>query len=542
MNMTINENTSVEQLGKLFQISLPADRTSEWANIIREVVPGSIVIQGANVSIASDIAGFAWRIRSICLDADITRERFPLIGITQEGGWISRVTDIANSPGNMALGAAGSVTSTYASYRAMAEELRSLGIDWDLAPVVDVNTEPSNPIIGVRSFGDDPKAVSAHSLAALDGLEDGGLLSCVKHFPGHGATSSDSHITLPRLDLSLEELERCDLLPYRESIRRGSDSIMISHVAFPAIEGRGRLLPATLSKKITTGLLRERLGYDGLVVTDSLSMSAVADNFPAESVPVSAIDAGADILECASPEMYMVMFHSLRSAVASGRVGGERIARSIRRFDDLRRTHAALGRRKRGTARWSRQARYSATRASLVSSVTLVGRRIRMPLLKGCEAVHSFYFSRSAMLEDRGITEGSSPLSQIFREWGFTGGRHFTAPRNISSAQAGEMSQLAAAHAGKNDFLVVFTNDALASKQTKGRRPQIDFTMQIHELMEGRVAAVGTGTPYEAELLKGIPYVCAYSFRKEALSAAVGVLAGGMAAQGRLPVKMQGVQ
>ncbi len=195
-------------MGQLFQISLPQDNTARWEKLIEEIRPGSIVIQGANVSSSRDIKAFVKRVKVICSNVGIPQDHAPLIGITQEGGWISRIDDIANSPGNMALGACDSRESTYASYRAMGEELRSCGIQWNLAPTADVNTEPTNPIIGVRSFGDDPEHVSRHTVYAMEGLRDAGVLSCVKHFPGHGASKSDSHLTLPEIDKGIQHLRR----------------------------------------------------------------------------------------------------------------------------------------------------------------------------------------------------------------------------------------------------------------------------------------------------------------------------------------------
>ena len=525
-----------ENIGQLFQISLPQDNTARWEKLIEEIRPGSIVIQGANVSSSRDIKAFVKRVKLICSNVGIPQDQAPLIGITQEGGWISRIDDIANSPGNMALGACDSRESTYASYRAMGEELRSCGIQWNLAPTADVNTEPTNPIIGVRSFGDDPGHVSRHTVYAMKGLRDAGVISCVKHFPGHGASKSDSHLTLPEIDKGIQELKKIDLLPYRAAIKNNADSIMISHIHFPHIEKNGLPVPASLSRKVVTDLLRDKMNYDGLILTDSLSMAAVADNFNMEKAAVMAVEAGVDVLECAVPERYIELYNGLRASLSSGGVKRSRIARSLARFTELRRTLSGIGGK---AAPWSIAVRKHVTVEATFSTVTEINslQDFRLPA-PGAGKVHTVFFSRNRFLEEKQARRNESPVTPALNEWGLRPGMSLQLPRGIGKHSiAGEVDRIAAA-AGEGDAVIVFANDALSGHVLNDIPPQMLFARKLASGMRGRVAVVGTGTPYEATFIREIPYIAAYSYRHDALLASVGVLAGAVRARGRQPVKI----
>jgi beta-N-acetylhexosaminidase len=533
----MNDINLLKDVGQLFQISLPQEKKSSWRKLIEDIRPGSIVIQGANVSRAQDIKTFIKKVSSICLDAGIPQNRMPLMGITQEGGWISRIDDIANSPGNMALGACDGRTSTYSSYRAMSEELRMCGIQWNLAPTVDINTEVTNPIIGVRSFGDNTENVSRHTLYAIEGLRDGGILSCAKHFPGHGASKSDSHITLPEIGKEMRELEKVDLQPYYAAIRNNVDSIMISHIYFPHIEKNGIPVPASLSRRVVTDLLRNRMGYNGLILTDSLSMAAVADNFPMETAAVMAIEAGVDVLECAVPEKYLELHSGLMESVKSRQVKRGRIVESLVRFRELRRILKNIGTNARP---WSPALRNHVSGLSTFSAITEInsmnGFRLPAP---GAGRVHTVFFSRSRFLEEKQVLKSESPATRAVTEWGLQPGMSLQLPRSIETSKAVREAKNLSARAGKTDAAVVFVNDALSVQSKAGVSSQIAFVREVASRMRGKVAVVGTGTPYEASLLGKTPYIAAYSYRHDALLASIGVLIGAVHARGHLPVTIR---
>lgn len=208
-------------------------------------------------------------------------------------------------PGNMALGAADDVNVTKEAASVIGQELAALGINADFAPDVDVNSNPANPIIGIRSFSDDADAVAKHGAAFVRALNDTGVISTLKHFPGHGDTDTDSHTGLPMIDKSYNELKANELVPFKACIEAGSQMIMTAHIQYPQIEkttyksvltGEDIYLPATLSKTIITDILRGDMGYDGVVVTDAMNMDAVAKHFDKFDAAKLAIEAGVDIL------------------------------------------------------------------------------------------------------------------------------------------------------------------------------------------------------------------------------------------------------
>ncbi len=253
-----------------------------------------------------------------------------LIAADEEGGDVTRLHHAGGSttPGNLALGATGDVALTREVARTIGHDLRGAGIDWDLAPDVDVNTNPANPVIGTRSFGDDPDAVAAHGVAYLEGLRDAGILSCAKHFPGHGDTQVDSHFGLPHVGGDLEP----HLVPFRAAIAAGVDSILTAHIVFPALD----TYPATLSRRIVTGLLRRELGYDGLVLTDSMTMKAVADTYGLRAGAVLALLAGVDMICVNSDhESQLGVRDALVEAATSGRLPAERLAEAAGRVSAL---------------------------------------------------------------------------------------------------------------------------------------------------------------------------------------------------------------
>src|SRR5258708_4207902 len=195
----------------------------------------------------------------------------PVITIDEEGGDVTRLAHLTGSPypGNAALGAVDDVDLTRLVHRSIGAELSAAGVNMDFAPSVDVNSADDNPIIGIRAFGSDPALVARHAAAAVTGLQEAGVAACAKHFPGHGATLGDSHLGLPVVDADLDLLDRRELVPFRAAIEAGTHAIMTAHIMLPHLTGTD---PATLSHAAITGLLRERLGYQGVIVTDALDM------------------------------------------------------------------------------------------------------------------------------------------------------------------------------------------------------------------------------------------------------------------------------
>ncbi|MEK5499644.1 glycoside hydrolase family 3 N-terminal domain-containing protein [Bacillus sp. FSL M8-0168] len=274
------------------------------------------------------------------------------ITIDQEGGIVTRLESGTNLPGNMAIGASKNAKNAYRSGNIIGKELAALGINVNFSPVLDVNNNPDNPVIGVRSYSSKPELAAGLGIQAMKGLQKENIAATAKHFPGHGDTAVDSHYGLPLVPHDQERLKRVELYPFKQGIDAGIDMIMTAHVQFPAFDdttykskkdGQDIMVPATLSKKVMTDLLRKDLGFDGVAVTDALNMKAISDNFGREEAVVMAVKAGVDIAlmpaEVTSLETEKNLanvYEALLKAVRQGNIPIEQINRSIERILSLK--------------------------------------------------------------------------------------------------------------------------------------------------------------------------------------------------------------
>jgi len=262
-----------------------------------------------------------------------------LIGTDQENGLVSRMAALMTRfPGASRIGATKDVKVSRAVAGATGAELRALGVNLDFAPVADVNVNPRNPIIGQRAFGDDPQQVAKMVAAAVKGFEDAGVAATAKHFPGHGDTTIDSHTGLPVIEHTRAQWERLDAPPFKAAIAAGVDAVMSAHIVFPKLDPSGD--PATLSKPILTGLLRQELGFKGVISTDALNMAGVRKKYGDGEVAVRAVLAGADLL--LMPNDMAKAHQAVLAAVKSGRISQQRLDASVTRLLTLKRDRGLL--------------------------------------------------------------------------------------------------------------------------------------------------------------------------------------------------------
>ena len=287
------------------------------------------------------------------------------VGIDQEGGRVNRLSMATNLPGNMALGATGSSYYSYTTGKVIGTELSALGINVNFAPVLDVNNNPINPIIGVRSYSSDPELVGRLGTAFMLGLRRSKVIPTGKHFPGHGDTSVDSHIGLPRISHGIERLTEVELKPFKRAIDRRIDMILTAHVTFPTIDnttvmskldGQPVNIPATLSYKVITGLLREEMGFNGVVVTDAFNMKAIADHFDEKEAVTLAINAGADII--LMPLNLDKVYNWVLREVKVGNISEDRIDLSVLRIIELKSKYGILTYNKKSGS-YAEKARYA---------------------------------------------------------------------------------------------------------------------------------------------------------------------------------------
>ncbi|MFD7614682.1 glycoside hydrolase family 3 protein [Streptomyces sp. NPDC059828] len=332
----------------VLQPGFPGTTAPEW--LLRRIGEGlaAVGLFGRNIASPEQLSALTAQLRAERDDV--------LVAIDEEGGDVTRLEVRTGSsfPGNYALGSVDDTDLTRQVAAALGRRLAACGVDLNWAPSADVNSNPNNPVIGVRSFGSDPALVARHTAAYVEGLQSAGVAACTKHFPGHGDTSVDSHHALPRIDVELATLHARELLPFHSAIAMGSKSVMSAHILLPALDPDH---PATLSPRILTGLLRQELGFDGLIVTDGMEMKAVAETYGIERGSVLAIAAGADAIcvggGLADEDTVLRLRDALVTAVRQGELPEERLADAAARV--------------RALADWTRGARGAASEPGAAS-------------------------------------------------------------------------------------------------------------------------------------------------------------------------------
>ncbi|WP_343681529.1 glycoside hydrolase family 3 protein [Chryseobacterium arthrosphaerae] len=278
-----------EKLGQLFIVALYTNKGEDYISQIRNIVTNDKI--GGLILMQDDAA------REINLVNEFQQKsKVPLmIGMDAEWGLFQRIATAHKFPWAMTLGAIQDKNLVYQMSAKIAEDCHRMGINWDFAPVVDVNTNPNNPIIGNRSFGSEVNNVISSALSYSNGLQDNNILAAIKHFPGHGDTSTDSHLDLPLVSHNTDRLNTVELAPFKALMDKGIGGVMVAHLYVPSLES-GKGIPASVSKNIITGLLKDKLGYKGLIITDALNMGAVANKYKPGELDALAFKAGNDIM------------------------------------------------------------------------------------------------------------------------------------------------------------------------------------------------------------------------------------------------------
>lgn len=278
-----------EKLGQLFIVALYTNKGEDYINQVRNIVTNDKI--GGLILMQDDAA------REINLVNEFQQKsKVPLmVGMDAEWGLFQRIATAHKFPWAMTLGAIQDKNLIYQMSAKIAEDCHRMGVNWDFAPVVDVNTNPNNPIIGNRSFGSEVDNVISSALSYSNGLQDNNILAAIKHFPGHGDTNTDSHLDLPVVPHNMERLNSTELAPFKALMNKGIGGVMVAHLYVPSLES-GKGIPASVSKNIITGLLKDKLGYKGLIITDALNMGAVANKYKPGELDAMAFKAGNDIM------------------------------------------------------------------------------------------------------------------------------------------------------------------------------------------------------------------------------------------------------
>jgi beta-N-acetylhexosaminidase len=328
-----------EKIGQLmvfgFIPSSPTEATKEIKEMISDHHVGGIILFGRNIGAPEEILQLTTELQREAKQAGHDHPLF--FCIDQENGIVRRLGEGTTVfPGAMLLGATHHPEHAYTIGLATGKELKAMGINWNLAPTVDVNNNPHNPVIGVRSFGENPVHVAAFGKASMKGMQAAGVITTIKHFPGHGDTDLDSHLEMPIIPHDLKRLDEIELVPFRECLAEGADTVMSAHVYFPALEKKEGV-PATISKAVMAGLLRETLGYQGVVTTDCMEMKAIADTVGTAQGAIEALKAGIDLIMISHRhDVQRATINAIVRAVETGEIDEATIDKAYERVQKLK--------------------------------------------------------------------------------------------------------------------------------------------------------------------------------------------------------------
>src|SRR5512138_447110 len=497
---TLRRLTVEEKIGQMIACRFTADFRNADSPVLEALddlvakskIGGLILFAPARVYETAELANAFQKLAKVPL----------LMAADFERGAANRITNATLFPPFMALGATGSEDLAYAMGRTTALEGRAMGIHMTYAPVVDVNINPDNPIINTRSIGADPALVSRIANAFIRGVQENGMIDTAKHFPGHGDTAQDSHTLMPTIAADLERLDKVELFPFKRAIEAGVRAVMTAHLAVPALDPTPGL-PATLSAPIMTGVLRQKLGFKGLIVTDALEMGGVTNAFSTEEASLRAVLAGVDML-LLPPEPAKVIAY-LAAAVRDGRVPMARIDESVRRILEVK---ASLGLDRRRFVDVEELRHRVAPRAYLElatktfeRSATLVRNEANaVPLTAAPEKLAVLSLS-----SDLGDYFAGQPFVEAVRSK-FAGAPAFYADGDTGQDKLDEA--LAAASTAETVVVGVYSR-LVDRKGSVGLDPRhVDLIEKLAGLPDGpKVVVVSFGSPY---LLRHFPDVDAY--------------------------------
>lgn len=488
--------------------------TDEFRRSIQELHPGGIIYFERNAESPQQVAQ---------LNADLQHAAHAnsdpglFISIDQEGGVVARLKELrgfTEFPSAMAIAATGELENARRIAGAMSSELVALGFNLDFVPVLDVNNNPANPVISTRSFGSDPGRVAEFGVAFLQAMQSAGVMATGKHFPGHGDTSIDSHITLPTVPHNRARLEQIEFVPFRAAMRANVAGIMSTHVTFPAIE-RTANLPSTLSRRVLTDLLRGEMSWDGLILTDELTMGALeTTGFDAPRAAVAAFRAGADLLLFQTGyEMHRQAYKALLKAVQRGDIPLEQLDASVNRILKAKERFGIL----------------NPLQIDVKQAATHVGTDVNKKISRAV-AQQAITLVRD---EARLLPLGSLPTLVIE-----------TDPLGLGE-WLGAVTKLVSAQSTRDEIDAVriaassIERVVIATSDVSKNRMQADLVGAVRDA-NSRAIVVAVRSPYDALYLPRVPtYLATYGSNPPMIEALAGVLLGKVKPQGRLPVTLE---
>jgi beta-N-acetylhexosaminidase len=530
---TLRKMTLEEKIGQMIAVRFTGafrNADSEYLRDLESLIVktkiGGLILSGGEVYETAELTNAFQKLAKVPL----------LFASDLERGAGTQLTNATLFPPLMSLGASGSEEQAYEMGRITALEGRAVGIHMTYAPVVDVNINPDNPIINTRSVGEDPALVSRIARAFIRGCQENGMIATAKHFPGHGDTAQDSHLLLPTITAGLDRLERVELAPFKDAVNAGVRAVMTSHLFVPALDPTPNL-PATLSPAILTGVLRKKLGFRGLIVTDAMEMAGITNSFSPGDAALRAVLAGADIV-LLPPEPARVAEY-LAAAGRDGKIPAQRIDESVRRILEAK---AGLGLDRNRFVRIEDIRRKVAPRPFLdqayqtfESAVTLVKNEGDLIPLTGADRKIAVF----SLSSDQGdYFAGRAFVAEMKkRDPGILG---FFADGDTGQD---ELDADVARSAGVDTVVFALFSRLTSSKGSVDLEPKHAALVQKLAAAGGpAVVAVSFGSPYFLQHFPGVAaYVCVYRNTPETQQIAARALFGEMDINGKLPVSLPGL-
>lgn len=536
---TLKTMTTAEKVGQMFMLAFAGGQMNEARILMEDHLVGGAYISDDNVPTPAAAIALT---RALQTFARRTRLQIPLLlGADQEGTWSVITSASAMGPGNMAIGATHDPRQAYRMYRVIAKEMTAVGLNTVLGPAADCNSNPHNSIIGMRSFGESPELVAAMTAAAVRGLQENGAVAALKHFPGHGDTRADSHRGLPTVDRTRAELFRIDLHPFAVGIRAGAKMAMTSHIIFSALDPER---PATLSPIILGDVLRGQLGFEGVIVSDSMNMKAMKRHYDPADAVIQGFKAGVDLMMLAEEHydhdasQYLdnqrALIRAVIQAVEDGVITERRVNDAVERILRLKQAagfstapppdNSAIVGQDSHRAVELDVARHAVS--VLRNRNGLVPIKPTAPLLLVNTTRRSAY---ATLTSTRGIGPNqATPAFDVFA---------------AALQQAGHQVQIigaenfSEAHIPDNGVIIAVTENYTLPGLDFDQSMQAKLVSDLHRLAGERLIVVALRDPYElANFPEIAAYVCSYSFRPAAARAAADVLLGRIEPRGQTPV------
>jgi len=488
---------------------------------LKKLSPGGIILFSRNIKNCRQVKRLIEQIKEIVFPP-------PLFAIDQEGGLVVRFfREVTVMPGNMALGAADSPELAFRQGVLTAREIKAIGFDLNLAPVVDVATNPDNPGITLRSFGYDPKKVTQLAINLIKGMQANGIGSVAKHFPGKGAAGKDAHFDLPIVPALKKELDNIHLFPFKEAINNGVKGIMSSHVIYPSFF-RGEKIPATFSRTLITDYLRGKLGFKGVIFSDDLEMGAITKFFPFAEAVVKAILAGHDmILICSDYEKQRLAYQTLLKAFPDNILESD-LALSLQRIQELRDFCSHFSDPPAPLIRVKSQARSLATKIA-EQSITLISGETQLPIIKAKNPIYAIIPNLKMLesVEDKFEPDENNFIIREIKKYFPNIKADFInldpLPHELSSVE--EKAKIA-------PLILAFIFNA---KFFPGQKQLIEKL----KAYSAKTIFILLRNPFDLQYLNSRQTVLlTYGYRKVQLAAAIRVLAGKLPARGKLPIKV----